>query len=53
MWPTQRVIEASRADGGHDSPSVIVVPDQAKLSEIERNKIRDVHSDYHDRYGYI
>ena len=64
MWPAQRVIEASRADGddenekktddnGNEISTVIVVPEQAKLSEIERKKIRDVHSDYHDRYGYV
>lgn len=64
MWPAQRVIEASRANGddeiektidenGNENLKVIVVPDQAKLSEIERKKIRDVHGDYHDRYGYV
>lgn len=64
MWPAQRVIEASRANGdddddkktgdnGHDTPAVIVFPEQAKLAESERKKIRDVHSDYHDRYGYV
>lgn len=64
MWPSQRVIEASRANGddenekttdenGNENLKVVVVPDQAKLSEIERKKIRDVHSDYHDRYGYV
>lgn len=64
MWPAQRVIEASRANGddenekttdenGNENSKVIVVPEQAKLSEIERKKIRDVHSDYHDRYGYV
>lgn len=65
MWPAQRVIEASRANGddiddknetdnnGNENPTVIIVPEQAKLSEIERKKIRDAHSDYHDRYGYV
>jgi len=64
MWPTQRVIEASRANGddesvkktddnGNETPAVVVVPEQAKLTEIERKKIRDAHSDYHDRYGYV
>jgi hypothetical protein len=64
MWPAQRVIEASRANGddenektmddnGQEITTVIVVPEQAKLSESERKKIRDVYSDYHDRYGYI
>ena len=64
MWPAQRVIEASRANGddvnekktddnGNEITTVIVVPEQAKLSEIERKKIRDAHSDYHDRYGYV
>ena len=63
MWPAQRVIEASRANGddendketngnGHET-TVVVVPEQAKLSESERKKIRDVHCDYHDRYGYV
>jgi len=64
MWPAQRVIEASHANGddedenkmddsGHEITTVIVVPEQAKLSESERKKIRDAHSDYHDRYGYV
>jgi hypothetical protein len=64
MWPAQRVIEASRANGddedenkmddnSHEITTVIVVPEQAKLSESERKKIRDAHSDYHDRYGYV
>jgi len=64
MWPAQRVIEASRANGddenekkpndnGHEIPAVVVVPKQAKLTESERNKIRDAHNDYHDRYGYV
>jgi hypothetical protein len=64
MWPAQRVIEASRANGDdedenkmddnvHEITTVIVVPEQAKLSESERKKIRDAHSDYHDRYGYV
>jgi hypothetical protein len=64
MWPTQRVIETSRANGddesekksddnGHETTTVVVVPEQAKLSETERTKIRDAHSDYHDRYGYV
>lgn len=64
MWPAQRVIEAFRANGddesekqiddnGNEITQVTVVPEQAKLSENERQKIRDVHSDYHDRYGYV
>jgi hypothetical protein len=64
MWPAQRVIEASRANGddenektmddsGQEIATVIVVPEQAKLSESERKKIRDAYSDYHDRYGYV
>jgi hypothetical protein len=64
MWPAQRVIEASRANGddenektmddsGQEITTVIVVPEQAKLSESERKKIRDAYSDYHDRYGYV
>jgi hypothetical protein len=64
MWPAQRVIETSRANGddepekktdnnGHEATTVVVVPEQAKLSESERKKIRDVHNDYHDRYGYV
>jgi len=64
MWPAQRVIETSPANGddenektmndnGQEITTVIVIPEQAKLSERERNKIRDVHSDYHDRYGYV
>jgi hypothetical protein len=64
MWPTQRIIEASHANGddknakkmddnGNEITTVIVVPEQAKLSESERNKIRDAHNDYHDRYGYV
>ena len=64
MWPAQRVIEASRANGDDENesntdesevhtPTMIVVPEQAKLSELERKKIRDAHSDYHDRYGYV
>ena len=64
MWPAQRVIEASRANGddepekktdenGNNASAVVVVPEQAKLLESERKKIRDAHSDYHDRYGYI
>jgi len=64
MWPAQRVIEASRANGddenektmddnGQETTTVIVVPEQAKLSESERKKIRDAYSDYHDRYGYV
>ena len=64
MWPAQRVIEASRANGddvddkkssdnGSETLAVIVVPEQAKLTESERNKIRDAHNDYHDRYGYV
>lgn len=63
MWPAQRVIEASRADGddkddkqtdnGHEPVKVVVVPGQAKLTENERRKIRDAHGDFHDRYGYI
>jgi len=64
MWPAQRVIETSRANGdnengkktnnnGNGITTVIVVPEQAKLSESERKKIRDAHSDYHDRYGYV
>jgi len=64
MWPAQRVIEESRANGddendkttdenGNENLRVVVVPEQAKLSEIERQKIRDVHGDYHDRYGYV
>ncbi|CAF3594389.1 unnamed protein product [Rotaria sordida] len=64
MWPAQRVIEASRANGddkddkemddkAHETATVVVVPRQAKLSESERKKIRDAHCDYHDRYGYV
>ncbi|CAF1328840.1 unnamed protein product [Adineta steineri] len=65
MWPAQRVIEASRADGDDDSEkkmdvdgkdtatTVVVVPLQAKLLESERKKIREAHADYHDRYGYV
>ena len=64
MWPAQRVIEASLANGDDadeknnaehesDGPTVIVVPEQAKLSELERKKIRDAYDDYHDRYGYV
>jgi hypothetical protein len=64
MWPEQRVIEASRANGddekekktdnnGNEIMTVIVVPEQAKLSESERQKIRDAHNDFHDRYGYV
>jgi hypothetical protein len=64
MWPAQRVIETSRANGddekekktdnnGNEITTVIVVPEQAKLSESERNKIRDAHNDFHDRYGYV
>jgi len=64
MWPAQRVIETSRGNGddenenktnhnGHETTTVVVVPQQAKLSESERQKIRDAHSDYHDRYGYV
>lgn len=58
MWPEQRVIETSQNDDEqHEDNSttsnVIVVPEQPKLSEIERKKIRDAHNDYHDRYGYV
>lgn len=64
MWPAQRVIEASRANGddengsktdeqGNETATVIVVPEQAKLTESERKKIREAHNDYHDRYGYV
>ena len=67
MWPEQRVIETSQIDGNDDEhhdkttstdehsaiPHVIVVPEQPKLSELERKKIRDAHSEYHDRYGYV
>ena len=64
MWPAQRVIEASRANGddenetkideqGNEAAAVIVVPEQPKLTESERKKIREVHNDYHDRYGYV
>lgn len=67
MWPEQRVIETSQLEGNDDdqeekktpndeepsTPHLIVVPEQPKLSESERNKIRDVHSEYHDRYGYV
>jgi hypothetical protein len=64
MWPAQRVIEASRANGddedetktngnGREITTVVVVPEQAKLGEMERKIIRDAHSDYHDRYGYV
>lgn len=65
MWPAQRVIEASRANGDDKDdkqnddktpdtpPAVVVVPGQAKLTESERRKIRDAHGDYHDRYGYV
>lgn len=64
MWPAQRVIEASRANGDdkedketngkEQAPTtVVVVPQQAKLAESERKKIRDAHSEYHDRYGYV
>ena len=65
MWPAQRVIEASHDNGDDESEkktdeqgdevpvAVVVVPKQAKLLESERKKIRDAHSDYHDRYGYV
>lgn len=66
MWPAQRVIEASRANGDDENvtkkddqgneiatTAVIVVPEQAKLTESERKKIRETHGDYHDRYGYV
>ncbi|CAF4227009.1 unnamed protein product [Rotaria socialis] len=53
MWPAQRVIEASLADGDdkddkqtdneHEPRKAVVVPGQAKLTENERRKIRDVH----------
>jgi hypothetical protein len=64
MWPSQRVIEASCTNGDddnqmktddneHEATKVVIVPEQAKLLESERKKIRDAHCDYHDRYGYI
>lgn len=64
MWPAQRVVEASHANGDDadetnhsehesDAPTVVVVPEQAKLSELERKKIHDAYGDYHDRYGYV
>lgn len=61
MWPAQRVIEASRANGDdtktdnneHEATAVVIVPEQAKLTTSERKKIRDAHCDYHDRYGYV
>jgi len=64
MWPAQRVIETSRANGddenkkqidndGNEMTTIIIVPEQAKLSESERKKIHDAHRDYHDRYGYV
>ena len=67
MWPEQRVIETSQIDANDDdsqekktpndgqssTPHLIVVPEQPKLSENERKKIRDAHSEYHDRYGYV
>ena len=64
MWPAQRVIKTASAndddddknetDGKiHEVTTVVVVPRQAKLSESERKRIRDAHSDYHDRYGYV
>ncbi|UJR26064.1 hypothetical protein I4U23_007410 [Adineta vaga] len=66
MWPAQRVIETSHAkdvdNGGNETKTngnddnvttVVVVPEQAKLLESERKKIREAHSEYHDRYGYV
>lgn len=65
MWPEQRVIETSHTDGDDDHQEkissddhstthhVIVVPEQPKLSDSERNKIRDAFGEYHDRYGYV
>jgi len=53
MAPIQRVV-STHGDNGELEQTILVIPETvAKLSDIERKKIRDSFESFHDRYGYV